>query len=93
MYNVSSVGMSAVSAYNSVSKNRKTQSSNPFFQEDSFSISDDAMILSAALSEVKASLGAEMSKIDEEKIHYLKQQIEAGKYSVTGHDVAMKLLS
>lgn len=93
MYNVSSVGMSAVSAYNSVSKSRKTQSANPFFQEDSFTISDDAMIFSAALNELKASLGSEMSKLDEEKIKNLKQQIEAGKYNVSGQDVAAKLLS
>lgn len=93
MYNISSIGRRTVNPYSALSKSSKVQSVNPFFQEDSFSISDGAMILSAALNEVKASLGSEMSKLDGDKINSLKQQIESGNYSVSSGDVAAKLLS
>lgn len=91
--NISSVGRATINPYNQMSKTRKVQSANPFFQEDSFTISDDAMILSAALNEVKASLNAEMGKLDTDKINSLKQQIAAGVYNVSGSDVVAKLFA
>ena len=93
MYNVSSIGRKTINPYKRIAATGKVNNVNPFFQEDSFSISDDAMILSAALNDVKASLGNEMNKLDTEKINALKQQIQSGNYNIKSSDVAAKLLS
>lgn len=92
MYNISSIGRKTVNPYSSLSKSSKVRTANPFFQEDTLSISDDAMILSAALNKAKASLNSEMSKLDSDKISSLKHSIESGNYNVTGEDIAAKLL-
>lgn len=93
MFGVSPIGRKVVTPYGNVQSIGKAQGVNPFFQEDSFSISDDAMILSAALSEAKAAITGEMNKLDTNKINELKAQIQAGSYNVSGRDVASKLLS
>lgn len=93
MFNISSIGRKTVNPYGTVAKINKVETVNPFFQEDSLTISDDAMILSAALNEAKASLAIEMNKLDGDKISALKEQIASGKYSVSSRDVAAKIMA
>lgn len=92
MYNIPPIGRKTVNPYGGVQKPQSTQGVNPFFQEDSFSISDDAMILSNALNEAKTGILDEMNKLDTEKINAIKEQILAGNYQVSGYDVASRLL-
>ena len=93
MYNnVSSVQGAKINAYNTVKKMGKPAAVNPFFGEDSFSISEDAKIVSSALSQVKVALNEEMSNLDQSKINAIKQKIQNGSYNISSQDVAEKIL-